>query len=83
MKAAKFRHDGGGSKLKAVNQGARLHSDCFGNPQKRMETDPLLAAFHLANINRMQLGFFSQFFLAQARLSAALADGVPENFKLL
>ena len=48
-----------------------------------MKANPLLAAFNLANVNWMKVGFFSQLFLTQARLYAVLANGVAENFKLL
>ena len=62
---------------------ARFNSDGFGNPQKRVKADPLLATFNLANVNRMKVGFFGQLFLTQTRLYAVLANGVAENFKLL
>ena len=66
-----------------VNQIARFDADSLGDPQKRMEADPLLATFNFANINWMKVGFFGQLFLAQARLYAVLANGIAENFKLL
>lgn len=46
------------TKSEAPEEIAGLNSQCFRNPQKRMETDPLLAAFDLAHVNRMQLSLF-------------------------
>ncbi len=34
---------------------ASPNTQCFRNPQKRVEADPLLAAFDLAHVHRMQL----------------------------
>ena len=48
-----------------------------------MKADPLFTPFNLANINRVQVSLFRQFFLTQSRSVAALADGIAQDFKLL
>lgn len=68
---------------KFVNQIAGFHAKSFGHPQKRMKADPLFSPLDLADINRMQVGLFRQFFLAQSRRVAALANGIAQDFKLL
>jgi hypothetical protein len=48
-----------------------------------VKADPLLSAFNFANINRMQIRLFSQFFLAHADLLAVFANGISKNFKIV
>ena len=41
-----------------------------------MKTNPLFSTFDLADIDRMQFGFFRQFFLTQTRFFAVSSNGV-------
>lgn len=66
----------------SLNQIARAHSNSLGNPQKRMKADPLLAAFDLADVNRVEVRLFSQLLLTQARLHSVLTNGISENSEL-
>jgi hypothetical protein len=67
---------------KFVNQIAGANTESFGDSQQRVKTDPLLAAFNLANVNRVQIGFFGQLFLAQNSLLAVVANGITQYFEL-
>ena len=74
-----FRKSG----LKVIHQVAHLYAERFGNPYQGMKADPLLSPFHFADINRVQVGFFRQYFLAHARLGAKFPDAIPQNFEIL
>ena len=67
---------------KFVHQIADANAKGFGYAQQCVQADPLFSTFNFANINRMQVGFFGQTFLAQASMLAAVADGVTEDFQL-
>ena len=73
----------GGRQSKPFNQITRFHTKGFGNAQQRMKAYPLFTAFNFADINRMQVGLFGQFFLAQAGLVAVSPNGVTEGFEIL
>lgn len=60
--------------LELFDQFAGADPDGLGHPQQGMETDPLLAAFDLADVNGMEVRFFGELFLAQPRLFAMVAD---------
>jgi len=68
--------------LKLVNQITDANAKSFGNSQKRVQANPLLSAFDFADINRMQVGFFCQFFLAHADMLPAIPNGVTQDFQL-
>lgn len=53
---------------------AYVHTKGFGHSQKGMEADPLLAAFNLPNIDRVEVGLFRQPLLADAGLGAEIPD---------
>jgi len=67
---------------KLVNQITDANAKSFGNSQKRVQANPLLSAFDFADINRMQAGFFRQFFLAHADMLPAIPNGVTQDFQL-
>jgi hypothetical protein len=67
---------------KFVNQITDVNAKSFGNSQKRVQANPLLSAFDFADINRMQVGFFRQFFLAHADMLPAIPNGVTQDFQL-
>ncbi len=48
-----------------------------------MEADPLLAALHFADIDRVEIGFFRQFFLTHFGLFAVFSDRLTKNFAML
>ena len=66
-----------------VNQIARFYTDSLGNQQKRMKADPLFTTFNFTDIDRMQVGLFSQLFLTQTCHDAVLENGFAKKFKLL
>ena len=68
--------------LQFVHQIADTNAEGFGYAQQCVKADPLFSTFNFANINGMQVGFFSQTFLAQTNLLTAIADGVTEDFQL-
>jgi len=68
--------------LQFVHQIADTNAEGFGYAQQCVQADPLFSTFNFANINRMQVGFFGQTFLAQTSLLAAVADSVTEDFQL-
>ena len=43
----------------------------------------MFTTLDFAHINRMQIGFFRQFFLTQSGLIAMLPDSYPEGFEFL
>lgn len=52
----------------------------MGNAQQCMKTDPLLAAFDLADVDRMQIDLFRQFFLlnpARSRYFRIASPRIP------
>ena len=51
------------------------------NAEQGMEADPLLAALHFADIDRMQPRFLGELFLAPSRADTVLPDGFSQNFK--
>jgi hypothetical protein len=65
-----------------VNQIANTDIEGFRNSQKCVKTDPLFSAFNFANVNRVQIGFFRELFLAQANFFSAISDGVAQDFQL-
>ena len=74
-----------GSRIKnseVGNQVAGFDTHRFGDAQKRMKADPLLAPFDLSNVNRVQAGFFRQLLLAHTGGGAVPANGFPKNFEL-
>ena len=68
--------------LQFVHQIADANAEGFGYAQQCVQADPLFSTFNFANINRVQVGFFGQTFLAQTSQLAAVADGVTEDFQL-
>lgn len=54
-----------------------------GNPQQGVQADPLLSSFHLADIDRMQVGLFSKLFLTQLCLPPVMPDAFADYFSLL
>jgi hypothetical protein len=69
--------------LKVSEQVAGLNAQSPGNPQKRVQADPLLTPFNLSDIDRVQIRFFRQLFLAEASLGPATADRGPKGLELL
>jgi hypothetical protein len=53
---------------------------CLGDFQKRINCNRPFSALNLADINRVQVSLFRQFFLAQARLLAAFTNAVAYQF---
>lgn len=62
------------------NQIADTDSKSFGKAYKRRDAGCFFATFQFPEINRMQIGFFSQFLLAQLRLLAKAANRLTNNF---
>jgi hypothetical protein len=60
------------------NNIAQSYSQRFCNSQQRINSDGSFCPFHLTDVNRMEVRFFSQFFLAESGLftvqSNVLAD---------
>ncbi len=50
---------------------------------KSVQTDPLLAAFDFADVNRMQIGLFRERFLAHSCLIAVVTDRFAKDFEML
>jgi hypothetical protein len=69
------------SLLQFFNQIPSPDAEGLGDPQKGMKANPLFATLHFADINRMQIRFFRQFFLTQLGRFAILANGFAKNFK--
>ena len=61
------------------HQITHFHAQRFGDPHQSMNADGLFSAFNLAEINRMQLGSFREFFLAHASFFAAPSNSVPNQ----
>ena len=66
--------------LEFRNQIAEANAEDFGNSQQGVQANPLFSAFNFADINRMQTGLFSQFFLTHASLFAIFTNGITQNF---
>lgn len=47
-----------------------------------MNANGLLATLDFPDVNRMQVGFFSQLLLGKPRPLAAIADGFPDKLSL-
>jgi hypothetical protein len=54
----------------------------LGHPQKRMQTNPLLPAFHFPYIDRVQIGLFGQSLLAHPGLFSVITNGITQDFEL-
>jgi hypothetical protein len=61
------------------NQVAHANTEGFGNPHQGVHGNIFHPAFDGADINRMQVGFFSEFFLAQLGLLPANPNGFAKN----
>jgi hypothetical protein len=66
---------------KLINQVTPPNAEGFGNPQKGMKADPLLAALYFANINGMQIRFFCQLLLTHFGRFAVFANGFAKDFE--
>jgi hypothetical protein len=62
---------------------AHVDAEGIGYPHKGMKANPLFASLDFAHIDRVQVGFLRQFFLAHAGLGAVLADCFADDFELL
>lgn len=67
---------------KINHQIAHAYAEGLGNTQQSMKTDPLLTAFDLADVNRMKIGLFRQFFLAHASSVAVFSDRLSKDFEM-
>ena len=65
-----------------INQIAGFYPKSLRYPQKRVQADPLLSTFNLADINWMQVGLFSQLLLAHPCGLATVSNGVTQDFQL-
>ena len=52
------------------------------NPQERVQADPLFSPLNLSHIDRMKIGLFRQFFLAEPRADATFPYCIAQSFKL-
>lgn len=66
-----------------VHQVAHPHSQRLGNSHERRNAGGFLATFQFADIDRVQIGFFRQLFLAQFGGLAKFANGVANDFLML
>ena len=64
------------------DQIAHPHAQGSGQPHQRVNADGLLSPLDLPNINRVQIGYFSQPLLGESRMLAVLADGFPDKLSL-
>ena len=64
------------------HQIAETHFQGFGDSDQRMNAHRLFAALDLAEIDGMQLGFFRQFFLADADCIPMFSDGCADEFSM-
>lgn len=65
---------------KVFDQLAHTHAEGFGDAHQGVNTGGLLTPLDLAEINRMQIGFFGQFFLAHPARFAMFPDGFANYF---
>ena len=70
------------TRLQIGHQVANPHLEGMGNPEQRMEADPLLAALDLSDVNRVEIGLFRELLLAEAGPDALAADGITQQLKL-
>jgi hypothetical protein len=68
---------------KSLKQIANGDFQSLCHAQKRMDANPLFAAFNFSDIHGVEISFFSQLFLTQIGLLAIFSDGISEGFKLL
>lgn len=62
-----------------VHQIANANAEGFGNTQKSKDAGSFLASFQLANVNRVQVSFFRQFFLAKLGALSKSANGFADD----
>jgi hypothetical protein len=74
--------EGTPSRSKPVHKIAYAHAQSLGHAQKSMKTDPLLSALDLSDVNRMQIGFFCELFLAHACSIAVVADRLSNDLEM-
>jgi hypothetical protein len=67
---------------KVGDQIADANAQSTGKAHKSVNANGLLAAFHFSNVDGMQVGFFCQLFLGEARPLPVLADGLANKFSL-
>ena len=65
-----------------LNQITHPHPQGFGNPHQGINARRFLPPFNLPHINWMQVGLFSQFFLAQPGAFSELANGFADYFMM-
>jgi hypothetical protein len=66
-----------------LDQIAHGNPQDFGNPQKRVEANPLLAALNSADVVWVQFRLFRQLLLAHSSPRAVLPDCLAQDFELL
>lgn len=54
----------------------------MGHPQQSVKTNPLLTTLDFADVNRMQIGFFRQSFLAYPSAVAIFSDRLPKDSQM-
>ena len=64
------------------DQIANPHLQGAGESYQRMNADGLLSTLDFPDVNRMQVGFFSQLLLGKPRSFAVLADGFSDKLSL-
>jgi hypothetical protein len=60
-----------------------VNAQSMRDSQQGVEADPLLPAFDLADVNGMQICFFREPLLAQAKFGAVFTYSFTKNFELL
>jgi hypothetical protein len=73
----------GESRLEFFNQVAHTDTQRLGNSHQGKNTGRFFSPFQFANINRMQVGFFRQFFLAQFGAFAVATNRFADDFLML
>ncbi len=70
------------SRSKVIHQIAHADAEGLSDTQQSMKTNPLLTALDLADVNRVQIGLFGQFFLAHAGSVAVFSDGFSKDSEM-
>lgn len=67
-------------RLKLANDIAQFNAQRFGDFQECINGDGSLRSLNLADVNRVQVGFLGQLFLAQMSFLSAFTDVVTDQF---